>query len=557
MGEDCLKEGTVLKNRYRIDKILGAGGFGITYLAEDNTLRQSVVLKEFFPRETAGREKDGNNVMLPREKNDRKRFLKGKKDFLLEARRMSQLFDIPAIVKILDWFEENDTAYLVMEYLRGISLDRYLQRLDAPLSFGEAWKILEPAAFALEKVHKKGIIHRDLNPDNLMLLENGKIKIIDFGSARKYLDTEKTMTILIKKGYAPPEQYMNRGKQGPWTDVYALCATLYEMITGVRPDSSLNRVQKDKLYLPSAYGAEILPEEEKVLCRGLELDPEKRYRNMTELRLALSPEQETETEKKGFPKILAAGAAAFLVLCVAGAGAFFIVSGDKVQKEKISYAGNYGRQTEKYEKFLDFVKKNALSSEEREADQQYPYQGKSTFYTLDPEAVGEWGEPCNQFRFDKKNEDFLEWMKEKGYSLEEIGRENNASVEIYQYGAVVTDFSESVIYRTEQGLEVETQYDSINHDLFRIYFKLEEGYDGEIKKMMTAAGEFLEQEDAPSETEIQEDLNRLDERTQEEGWMDTQYSYWLTVLENDSGETIARGFGPNRRITDYGWYYWP
>lgn len=117
----------------------------------------------------------------------------------MEARRLSQLFDIPEIVKVLDWFEENETAYLVMEFVRGITLNKYLQRLDMPLSFRQAWEMIRPVAAALEKVHKKGIIHRDLNPENLIVQEMGNLKIIDFGAARKYLDTEKTMTILIKR----------------------------------------------------------------------------------------------------------------------------------------------------------------------------------------------------------------------------------------------------------------------------------------------------------------------------------------------------------------------
>lgn len=104
--------------------------------------------------------------------------------------------------------------------------------------------MLEPVAKALEKVHALGIIHRDLNPSNLMVQEDGTIKVIDFGAARKYLDNEKTMTVLVKRGYAPLEQYMHKGKQGPWTDIYALCATLYEMITGVRPDPSIGPCQE-------------------------------------------------------------------------------------------------------------------------------------------------------------------------------------------------------------------------------------------------------------------------------------------------------------------------
>ena len=205
MAVDCLREGTFLDNRYRIKKVLGVGGFGITYLTEDQSLAQYVVVKEYFPLEITARvhEGDGQALILPREKNDRKHFLKGKRDFLEEGRRMSKLFDVPGVVKVLDWFEENETAYLVMEYIKGISLDIYLQNQDIPLSFWQAWKMLEPVAEAMEKIHKKGILHRDLNPSNLMLQEDGTLRIIDFGAARPYLETEKTMTVLIQKGYAP------------------------------------------------------------------------------------------------------------------------------------------------------------------------------------------------------------------------------------------------------------------------------------------------------------------------------------------------------------------
>ena len=560
MEEDYLKEGAILKKRYRTGKILGTGGFGITYLADDEALGQTVVIKEFFPREIAGREKEGTRVLLPREKNDRKRFLKGRKDFLMEARRLSQLFDIPEIVKVLDWFEENETAYLVMEFVRGITLNKYLQRLDMPLSFRQAWEMIRPVAAALEKVHKKGIIHRDLNPENLIVQEMGNLKIIDFGAARKYLDTEKTMTILIKKGYAPPEQYMNNGKQGPWTDVYGLCATLYEMITGVRPVSSLDRVQKDELYLPSAYGAEISSEEEKVLCRGLEMEPEKRYRNMEELKEALEPEREVsrKKEKRRFVRILGISTAAFLL--VIGGGIFFILSQSGEQKKSVSYAGNYGRQTKKYEEYVEFVKDHASSVKEGEEDLEYllsPYQGKGMVYTLDPEAAQEWGEPCNQFRFEKKNGEFLKWMENEGYPLEQVSQEENNAVKIYQYGAVITDFSRITTYRTEQGDKVVTQYDSVNQDLFRIYFGVEDENRSRIREMMTLTGEFLEREYSPSVKEIRKDIDRLEGRTQDEGWMDTQFHYWLSALDNDNGETTAWGFGPNKRITDYGWYYWP
>ena len=181
-----LREGTVLKSKYRIGQVLGFGGFGITYLARNLELSQTVVIKEYFPMDLAYRdaEKGEVSLTLPREKNDRKVYQKGKKDFLSEARRMSALSEVPSVVKVLDWFEENETAYLVMEHVRGMGLDRYLERLDEPLSFQEAWKLMLPVLDGLEKVHEKGIIHRDFNPSNLMMQENGTLKMIDFGAAR-------------------------------------------------------------------------------------------------------------------------------------------------------------------------------------------------------------------------------------------------------------------------------------------------------------------------------------------------------------------------------------
>ena len=405
-----LREGTVLKSKYRIGQVLGFGGFGITYLARNLELSQTVVIKEYFPMDLAYRdaEKGEVSLTLPREKNDRKVYQKGKKDFLSEARRMSALSEVPSVVKVLDWFEENETAYLVMEHVRGMGLDRYLERLDEPLSFQEAWKLMLPVLDGLEKVHEKGIIHRDFNPSNLMMQENGTLKMIDFGAARGYLDTEKTMTVLVKRGYAPPEQYLRHGPQGPWTDLYAVCATLYEMVTGVRPQPSIERMQKDQLYLPSAYGAEITPEEEKVLCRGLELTPIHRFRSVKELKEAFL-EEEPKGEKKEKKKMMIIIAAAVIV-CIAAAGGIWQYRIAKEEAVLKSYAGNYGKETEKYQEFLTFVKDNAVAEEETEPNEFFPEQGTSMVYTLPTEAVEEWGEPCNQFRLHETRDGLLEWL---------------------------------------------------------------------------------------------------------------------------------------------------
>ncbi len=561
MEKDNLEIGTCLKKRYRVLKILGIGGFGITYLAEDMDLQQNIVIKEYYPREIAGRvhDRDGNMNVVPKEKSDYKRFLKGKKDFLSEARRMSKLFDIPEVVKILDWFEENKTAYLAMEYIRGISLDDYLQKQDMPFSFQQAWSMMQPVAEALEKIHKMGIIHRDLNPGNLMMEENGTMKIIDFGSARPYLETEKTMTILIKKGYAPPEQYVQKGKQGPWTDVYAMCATIYEMITGVRPEPSIHRIEKDELYLPSAYGAEILPEEEEILCRGMELNPKHRFRSMDELSSALKNIQNTTKEKNVKKRrwmILLTAVFAVIVLCAAGGTVFLLHM--KNEPEKTRYAGSYGRQSSRYEEYIEFVESHAVSSR-KENDGN---QGTSTIYTLKPEDVEEWGDPCNQVRFEYTKTDYLKWMEKNGYLLKKIKESEKDTVEVRKYGAVLTNFVKEEIFETETGLQIEVQQDSINEELFSIGVRVSDEMDDEIENVMLETARFLTQELSVKEEDIKSEINDLKKTSQDEKWkkigfynMGGKYNYELSILKNKNTDE-KWSFGVNTLNIDAPEYLW-
>ena len=544
----CLEKGMVLKNRYYIRKILGIGGFGITYLAEDRNLGQNIVIKEYYPREIAGRmmEEDGVMNVIPRERNDRRRFLKGKKDFLAEARRMSKLFDIPEVVKILDWFEENGTAYLAMEYIRGINLDDYLQNQDVPLSFQQAWKMLEPVAEALEKIHKMGIIHRDLNPGNLMIEENGTVKIIDFGSARPYLETEKTMTILIKKGYAPPEQYVKKGKQGPWTDIYALCATIYEMITGVRPEPSIQRIEKDELYLTSAYGAEILPEEEEILCRGLELNYKQRFRKISDLSNSVKniadPSKEAEKRKRT-RWILPLGIVSIIAMICAAGGAFFFWNTAEESQNAI-YAGDYGRQTERYKEYLEFVKSRAVSTKKSEKDEEYetdPYRGLSTIYFLKSEDVKEWGDPCTRFRFEMTGDEYIQWMKKKGYDMKKVEQNERNAVQVEEYGAIYTNFSKEIRYKVKNDLYVNVVSDTVNDDLFEIFIELPKNQKGEDKNLIQETAEFLAQDFSTKE---RENLKNLYDEMPENDQIDPGFHFWLR--EGESEETIYWTFRVDR-----------
>ena len=563
MEKDNLEIGMYLKKRYCVLKVLGIGGFGITYLAEDTDLQQNVVIKEYYPREIAGRiyDQDGNMNVVPREKDSRRRFLKGKKDFLKEARRMSKLFDIPEVVKVLDWFEENGTAYLAMEYIRGISLDNYLQNQDVPFSFQQAWKMLEPVAEALEKIHKTGIIHRDLNPGNLMMEENGTIKIIDFGSARPYLETEKTMTILIKKGYAPPEQYIKKGKQGPWTDVYALCATIYEMVTGVRPEPSIQRIEKDELYPPSAYGAEILPEEEELLFRGLEVNPKQRFRNMNEVCCALNNVQ--NPVKEGDVKIkqkrwiiLLATAFTVVVLCTVGGTVFWLNMKD--EPEKTQYAGSYGRQSDRYEEYVEFVESHAVSSQKEDDGDQ----GTKMIYTLKPEDVKKWGDPCNQVRFEYTKTDYLKWMKKNGYQLKRIKKSEKDTVEVRKYGAILTKFVKEEIFETETGLQIKVRQDSINEELFSIGVQVSDQKKTEVENVMRETAKFLTQEHSVTEEEITSEINDLKKTEQDEKWEKTgfcdlggNYNYSLSIFRNKNTD-VEWWFDVNTLNVDAPEYLW-
>ena len=563
MEKDNLEIGMYLKKRYCVLKVLGIGGFGITYLAEDTDLQQNVVIKEYYPREIAGRiyDQDGNMNIVPREKDSRRRFLKGKKDFLKEARRMSKLFDIPEVVKVLDWFEENGTAYLAMEYIRGISLDNYLQNQDVPFSFQQAWKMLRPVAEALEKIHKTGIIHRDLNPGNLMMEENGTIKIIDFGSARPYLETEKTMTILIKKGYAPPEQYIKKGKQGPWTDVYALCATIYEMVTGVRPEPSIQRIEKDELYPPSAYGAEILPEEEELLFRGLEVNPKQRFRNMNEVCCALNNVQ--NSVKEGDVKIkqkrwiiLLATAFTVVVLCTVGGTVFWLNMKD--EPEKTQYAGSYGRQSDRYEEYVEFVESHAVSSQKEDDGDQ----GTKMIYTLKPEDVKKWGDPCNQVRFEYTKTDYLKWMKKNGYQLKRIKKSEKDTVEVRKYGAILTKFIKEEIFETETGLQIKVRQDSINEELFSIGMQVSDQKKTEVENVMRETAKFLTQEHSVTEEEITSEINDLKKTEQDEKWEKTgfcdlggNYNYSLSIFRNKNTD-VEWWFNVNILNVDAPEYLW-
>ena len=279
----CLRKGTRLIGRYIIEGVLGQGGFGITYLGTDELHEKKVAIKEFFPQGIVTRNIEYQDTVTVTFVGEKDNYEKGKERFLKEARTMAKFSKDEGIVKALDFFEINNTAYIVMEYLEGITLKQYL-RENQRIAPEDLIELLVPLIEALDEIHSQGMIHRDISPDNIMVLPDGRIKLMDFGAARDYTEFgEKSLSIVLKPGYAPPEQYQTHGIQGPWTDIYALCATMYKCITGENPPDAIERVMDDHLKKISEFGIVIPPQEEAAIIKGMSVSAKDRYQDIKDL----------------------------------------------------------------------------------------------------------------------------------------------------------------------------------------------------------------------------------------------------------------------------------
>ena len=276
----CLRKGTRLIGRYTIEGVLGQGGFGITYLGMDELHKKKVAIKEFFPQGIVTRNIEYEDTVTVTLVGEKENYDKGKERFLKEAQTMAMFSKDKGIVKALDFFEINNTAYIVMEYLEGVTLKQYL-RENKRIAAEDLVELLVPLIEALDEIHSQGLIHRDISPDNIMVLPDGRIKLMDFGAARDYTEFgEKSLSIVLKPGYAPPEQYQTHGVQGPWTDIYALCATMYKCITGENPPDAIDRLVDDHLKKISAFGIPVLPQIEEAIIKGMSVAAKDRYQNV-------------------------------------------------------------------------------------------------------------------------------------------------------------------------------------------------------------------------------------------------------------------------------------
>jgi serine/threonine protein kinase len=283
-----LKPRTLLHEQYLIGRALGDGGFGITYLSWDLGLESRLAIKEYMPNGVAGRS-GGESKVVPYTEQTKQEFEWGLDRFLEEARTLKKFSNHPGIVAVDTVFKDNGTAYLVMEFLDGVTFEEFLARRGGHITFETAMRVVLPSMDALAAVHAEGILHRDISPDNIYLTRSGKVKLIDFGAARNALGQKsRNLSIILKEGYAPEEQYRASGIQGPWTDVYAMAATLYHAITGRIPQPALDRQAQDKLQWPSQLQIQIEPRIEAALMKALSIKASDRFQSMEDFKAALT-----------------------------------------------------------------------------------------------------------------------------------------------------------------------------------------------------------------------------------------------------------------------------
>ena len=294
--ENSLPLREILNGKYLTGRTIGSGGFGITYIGWDFYQCKKVCIKEYFPRTVAERNprarsysesisvtiQSSTAMYTHQPEKVQYAYVQGLKSYIQEAENLSRFYLMPGIVSVRDFFYGNNTAYIVMEYIDGIDLKQYVKYLNRCLKPEELFPLLKDVLKALNEVHKVNLIHRDISPDNIMLTRQGKAKLIDFGASKNYGNSGKG-PILLKKGYAPIEQYSRDGVQGPWTDIYSICASIYYLLAGIRIPVPQERMEKDTVAPLQKMGVRISEAKDQAIQKGLSIEGKDRYQTMAGL----------------------------------------------------------------------------------------------------------------------------------------------------------------------------------------------------------------------------------------------------------------------------------
>ncbi len=291
----ALPLGTQLDNRYILGKVLGSGGFGITYLAYDKRLDVAVAIKEYLPKSLAMRDMTTQTIK-PHSHKTEDQFQHHMSKFMEEARAIAKFNNEPGIVSVQDVIELNQTVYIIMHYINGITLEEYVEQEGGRLDFEKTMQIMSGVMVSLNKVHQENLIHRDISPDNIYITKDQQVKLLDFGAAR-YVVTEESqsLSIILKPGFAPVEQYSTKGKQGPWTDVYAVSASLYWMLTGIKPQNSMDRLMDDELKPLSQCEVGVTPYVSSIIEKGMAILANDRIQSIELLLSYLENSEEDKT----------------------------------------------------------------------------------------------------------------------------------------------------------------------------------------------------------------------------------------------------------------------
>ncbi len=318
-----LEPGTVIRKQYLIGKVLGYGGFGITYMGFDSFLNRKVAIKEYLPGEFSTRML-GQTHLTVYGNESAEQFSLGLKSFVDEAKRLAKFNYIDGVVDIYDSFMENNTGYIIMEFLDGKTSKELLKERGGKIPYEEAYDIILPIVRTLKEVHKVGIVHRDISPDNIFITKDGKIKLLDFGASRYATSLHsKSLSVILKPGYAPEEQYRSRGNQGPWSDIYAVGATFYKMLTGITPEESMERAMHDTLVEPSKLGIALPKSSENAILNALNVKIEERTQSAEQFESELTSDSaarikatKTVVETGRFPLWLKIGIPSFALVAI-------------------------------------------------------------------------------------------------------------------------------------------------------------------------------------------------------------------------------------------------